>query len=520
MVEPQRTHSALTGPACLAPDRPLRYDANGTSGRSAWWTEQANAVAQMQADVLYGRRRHSAAAKEWLRRSYGGCATADRMSPEPELEPGFEPASGSILMSQPMVWGARAGSEWKLTQRGLEEEAERNEVNILWRGTGPLGVMWRSLRHGGNEYGLDDSDQQLYACVRRTFSTPGPNPRAPYDTTAEWLRMVGKQAKDDEQHRQRSGAPAALQAGTAQGFSASFNESAERKQSTGAYRSVKPPEDDPAREQLVPGLLLHRLQGKILDPTGLVSLQDALQPLRQLRSDATQSVVHTTFLHDHGRYYEACFYERNLPQLYVVQPRSRDRYGASSACFGVRLASTPKAGATQTRDERLHNGQGDNGRFGWSTEMRPRLAEATERGMMIAAIQGEPTEEWSRVDVVTRLQNLWNLPGRPVRITFVACRASAAWGGLHDRARGATPVQPLPVASRHAWEALLAAGRWETAARRNAVAQLVEAEGRAPAIFMKSIGADSENHQLSLADCYKVKYGEQRPAADKNWDQY
>lgn len=472
----------------------------------------------MQADVLTGRRRHSAVAKEWVRRAHAGCVAADRVSPEPEPEP----ASASVLTSQPIVWGARAGSEWKLTQRGLEEEAERNEVNVLWRGTGPLGVVWRSLRRGGSEDGFDDSGQQLYACVRRTFSTSGPNPRAPYDTTAEWLRMVGKQTKDEEQHQQHSSAPAALQAGTAQGFSASFNVSGlSRKQNSGAYRSLKSTEDDPAREQLVPGLLLHRLQGKVLDPTGLVTLLDALKPLRQLRKDTTQSVVHTTFLHDHGRYYEACFYERNLPQLCVVQPRSRDRYGASSASFGVRIASTPKAGASQTRDQRLHNTEeGIGGRFGWSTEMRPRLAEAAERGMVIAAIQGTSTEEWSRVDVVTRLQNLWNSPARPVRITFVAWRASAAWGGLHDRARGATPVQPLPVASRQAWEALLAAGRRESAARYHAVTQLVEAEGRGPAVFMKSIGTDSENPKLTLADCYKAKYGEQRPAADKNWDQY
>ena len=108
MVGQQRPRSAL---AYRAPDRPLRYDANGTSGRSAWWTEQANEVAKMQADVLTGRRRHSAVAKEWMRRAHAGCVAADRVSPEPEPEP----ASASVLTSQPIVWGARAGSEWKLT---------------------------------------------------------------------------------------------------------------------------------------------------------------------------------------------------------------------------------------------------------------------------------------------------------------------------------------------------------------------------------------------------------------------
>ena len=142
--------------------------------------------------------------------------------------------------------------------------------------------------------------------------------------------------------------------------------------------------------------------------------------------------------------------------------------------------------------------------------------------MVVAAIQGVSTEEWSRAEVVTRLQQVWSSSTRPVRITFVAWRASAAWGGMHDRARGATPDQPLPIASGDAWEALLAAGRRESAARQHAVAQLVKADGRGSALFMESMGVDIEDpkSRISLAECYKAKYGEQRPAADKDWDQY
>eukprot|EP01043_Picozoa_sp_COSAG02_P049665 COSAG02_NODE_5012_length_4724_cov_73.188324_2_plen_516_part_00 len=510
-----------------------RADAGGSirrdvAGRSAWWNEQASAVAKMQAAVVTRRRERRESAKEWLRRAHGGVTTADRVRPAPEPE--LEPAPGSVVALEPVVWGARAGSEWKLTQRGLEEEAERNEVNVLWRGTGPLGVLWSSLRRGGNEDDFDNGGQQLYACIRRTFPPSDSHPRAPYETTADWLRMVGKQAKDDEQHQQQCSTPTALQATGAQGFSTSFNVSTPgslRRQSRGTHKTVQPTKSDSeqfAREQLVPGLVLHRLQGKLLDPTGPFTLTDALQPLQRLRTDTAQPVVHTSFLHDHGRYYEACFYERTLPQLHVVQPVRPDLYGASSASFGVRLALPPKGYTPQTLNQRGRSSAGEDGgsRFGWSSEMRPRLAEAAERGMVIAAIQGVSTEEWSRAEVVARLRQVWDSSTRPVRITFVARRTSAAWGGMHDRARGATPDQPLPVASRQAWEALLAAGRQESAVRHRAVSQLVAAEGRGPAVFMASMGFDSDDPKanVSLLECYKAKYGEQRPAADKDWDQY
>lgn len=512
----------MVGTSCTSAVR----DVAATSGRSAWWKEQASAVAKMQASVVTDRRERRESAKEWLRRVHGGVIAADRVRSKTEPEPESERAPGSVLALKSVVWGARAGSEWKLTQKGLEDEAERNEVNVLWPGTGPLGVEWRSLRRNGSEDDFDQSGQKLYACVRQTFPPSGSNPRAPYETTAEWLRMVGKQAKDDEQYQQKCSSPAALQATGAQNFCTSVGVSAPgslRKQNEGTHKTpVQWPTADGervARERLVPGLVLHRLQGKLLDSTGPFTLVDALKPLQRLRSDPTQPVVHTTFLHDHGRYYEACFFERTLPQLHFVQPVRRDLYGASSASYGVRLALPSTE--CQTLEHRGHNGAGEDSgsRFGWSSEMRPRLAEAAERGMVIAAIQGASTEEWSRAEVVTRLRELWGSPTRPVRITFVAWRASAAWGGIHDRARGATPVQPLPLASRQAWEALLAAGRQETAARYHAVAQLVAAEGRGPPMSWSTNGLDSDS-KLSLAECYKAKYGEQRPAADRDWDQY
>ena len=152
--------------------------------------------------------------------------------------------------------------------------------------------------------------------------------------------------------------------------------------------------------------------------------------------------------------------------------------------------------------------------------MRPRLAEAAGRGMVIAAIQGASTEEWSRSEVIARLRKLWDSPTRPVRITFVARRPCAAWGGTHDRHRGATPVNPLPRASTQGWEALLAAGRREAAARQHAVGQLVKAGRRGPPVWMGSVGMNEDRARLGLAACYKAKYGEQRPAADKDWENY
>eukprot|EP01043_Picozoa_sp_COSAG02_P076147 COSAG02_NODE_16035_length_1119_cov_1.137255_1_plen_275_part_10 len=266
---------------------PALRDMGATSERSAWWKEQASAVAKMQASVLAGRRERRETAQGWLRRVHGGVAAADRVRSEPEPEPEPKRASGSVLALGPVVWGARAGSEWKLTQRGLEDEAERNEVNVLWPGTGPLGVQWRSLRRDASEGGFDHSGQKLYACVGQTFPPSGSDPRAPYETTAEWLRMVGKQAKDDEQYQQQCSSPAALQATCAQNFCTSFGDLAAeklREQNKGTSKTVQCPTADGervARERLVPGLALHRVQGKLLDPTGPFTLIDALKPLQR-----------------------------------------------------------------------------------------------------------------------------------------------------------------------------------------------------------------------------------------------
>ena len=161
-------------------------------------------------------------------------------------------------------------------------------------------------------------------------------------------------------------------------------------------------------------------------------------------------------------------------------------------------------------------------RPGWTGGMRPRLAHAAKKGMIVAAIQGDSTAEWPRQQVRARLRELYESTVRPVTITFISRRASSGWGGLHDRYRGPTPGNPQPASSFEAWEQMLAATRRESAARQQAVASLVVADRRGPAVWMGSVGMDEIKGRLELAACYKAKYGEDRPAADStvDWDRY
>ena len=538
--------------------------------RSAWWEEQARAAEAMKREVNQHRSTAKASARGWYARQTVGlaaeatsAATANRSfspprtrwsAPQPEPEPEqLQPAVGR--------WGARhKSSEWKLTQKGLEAEALSNEVNVVWwgGGGGALGVVWRGMKRGGTEddEGFEIEPQELSPCVHRTYLPGGSDPRAPYEQTAAWLRMVGMQAADDEareqgRHPHFSG-PAVFHSAAASGFRASFEPTVGAAARTSPAAAPRSGADDgsAARDQLVPGLMLYRLHGKLLDPTATFNLADALKPLRQHRdSSAAQRVLgtadgamlHTTFLHDNGRYYQACFFERALPRFRMAQPRVRSEvYGSVARSFGVQLALAPaeiaaaKAALERRLSMRFGAGSADVNGADTTTRgkpcggggVRPRLAHAAEKGMIIAAISAggisDSTAEWPRQQVRARLRELYDSPVRPVKITFIAKRPSSGWGGVHDRYRGPTPGNPQPASSTEAWEQMLAAGRHESAARQQAVVYLVVAGRRGPAVFMGSLGMDETKGRLGLAACYKAKYGYDRPAADStvNWDRY
>jgi len=80
----------------------------------------------------------------------------------------------------------------------------------------------------------------------------------------------------------------------------------------------------------------------------------------------------------------------------------------------------------------------------------------------------------------------------------------------------ATPADPSPVYTPEAWTAVLAASLRENEARRAAMAHRVAADGRTPQWYEYEM--DSRKAQKGLAGCYHAKYGDDRPAVDKEID--
>ena len=155
--------------------------------------------------------------------------------------------------------------------------------------------------------------------------------------------------------------------------------------------------------------------------------------------------------------------------------------------------------------------------------MRPRLAQAAESGMQLVAIGGESTAERTLEDVQALLAQAMRGEDRPVRLTFTTYRTSAAWGGASCLQRGPSPSDPRPL-SAEAWEAMLAAGRRETAARAHALAlQQTDTPRETMQWVWFGIGADEVAKRrvgLGLQGCYRERYGDARPAADRehDWD--
>ena len=80
----------------------------------------------------------------------------------------------------------------------------------------------------------------------------------------------------------------------------------------------------------------------------------------------------------------------------------------------------------------------------------------------------------------------------------------------------ATPADPTPTYTQEAWTAVLAASLRENAARRAAIAHRVVADGRKPQWCDYEM--DFRKAQTGLAACYHAKYGDDRPAVDKDID--
>ena len=70
--------------------------------------------------------------------------------------------------------------------------------------------------------------------------------------------------------------------------------------------------------------------------------------------------------------------------------------------------------------------------------------------------------------------------------------------------------------TQEAWTAVLAASLRENAARRTAIACRVAADGRTPQWSNHEM--DSSKARKGLAACYHAKYGDDRPAVDKEID--
>ena len=293
--------------------------AGGGAERSEWWETEAQKVTEMHRRIAADTEARKRRAKDWWleqSRQAGGAA-------EPEREPLIAPGS------------AAAGSERKHTERGLAEEAELNEANVVfWAGDGPLGVEWRALRRGGDEDGFDDGTSELRLAVHRTHS-PSTDPREPYEATAAGQRMLALFEQDEKQKelkRPRQGPgnePSrswpAFDAGAAPGFSGSFVPSPAASSTFSAARAERDKEAA-ARAQLMPGMVLWRLQGRLVDPTEHQSLKAALAPLQALRSgDGKRAPLHATFLPSRGCCYEAVFYER-MARAAGSSPRPTPRW--------------------------------------------------------------------------------------------------------------------------------------------------------------------------------------------------
>ena len=113
--------------------------------------------------------------------------------------------------------------------------------------------------------------------------------------------------------------------------------------------------------------------------------------------------------------------------------------------------------------------------------------------------------------------------GRYLASTTARCSRRAAWGGASCLQRGPSPSDPRPL-SAEAWEAMLAAGRRETAARAHALAlQQTDTPREAMQWVWVGVGADEvakRRVELGLQGCYRERYGDARPAADRehDWD--
>ena len=70
--------------------------------------------------------------------------------------------------------------------------------------------------------------------------------------------------------------------------------------------------------------------------------------------------------------------------------------------------------------------------------------------------------------------------------------------------------------TQEAWSAVLAASLRENSARRAAMAHRIAADGRTPQWCGREM--DSDKAQKGLAACYHAKYGNDRPAVDKDID--
>ena len=95
-----------------------------------------------------------------------------------------------------------------------------------------------------------------------------------------------------------------------------------------------------------------------------------------------------------------------------------------------------------------------------------------------------------------------------------------AFGGVHVRHAGGDGRAPS-APSEAGWAALLEAGRREHAARVETISLRVKGDARGPAwASWADLETDVGKSRLGLQECYRRKYGEDRPAADRSedWD--
>ena len=110
---------------------------------------------------------------------------------------------------------------------------------------------------------------------------------------------------------------------------------------------------------------------------------------------------------------------------------------------------------------------------------------------------------------------------QPIRLEFIHNpHPTHAFGGVHVRHAGADGRAPS-APSEAGWAALLEAGRREHAARVETISLRVKGDARGPAwASWADLEMDVGKSRLGLQECYRRKFGEDRPAADRSedWD--